>query len=412
MRVKLFTLLASLFLVIGPCLLVGQDSIRQLSTDEKLADFEFLFTEFEESYPYFGINKRQNGVDWLGNKELYAEKVKATTNDKEYIATIEEIVFELGNGHTDLYPTTLYDYFYDGYSQMMAEVPHLSTMVEELERFGAKEKVKYWQKLLKDEEDNEEEASDGEAVNEEASDEETSRPAKLSTVINGRTMIVNLPSFGYEKIEADADELKDIFKKAHKYDNLILNIQGNSGGSEDYWQEHIVAHLLDDEISYPIVMAFKNSERLKRFKPGYTENLTYEALGLPNLPPELSTGDYLFSRDTNFISPTKRSKHFAGKVYLLVDEVVYSSAEALAYFCKVTGFAEVVGQTTSGDGIGSDPLLLTLPKSGIVIRFTGEMGLNPDGSANEETKTVPDILLTGATAELRLEQLLERIGKR
>jgi len=32
-----------------------------------------------------------------------------------------------------------------------------------------------------------------------------------------------------------------------------------------------------------------------------------------------------------------------------------------------------------------------LPNSGLIVRFPGEMGLNPDGTVNEEVKTIPDV---------------------
>ena len=95
-------------------------------------------------------------------------------------------------------------------------------------------------------------------------------------------------------------------------------------------------------------------------------------------------------------------------IYLLVDGVVYSSSEAFVVFCKATQFAKLAGRQTGGDGIGQDPFILTLP-SGIVIRYTGEMGLNPDGSSNEEKGTQPDIFLSAETPNERLEQLKEYI---
>ncbi len=402
MRITVLLFLISLLFGNGFCSMLGQGEQVQspLTTEEKLADFEFLYTELEQSYPYFGVNKRLHDHDWLGNKDQYLRKVRATANDKEYIGAIQEIVLELHNGHTDLYPTMLFDYFYNGYSSMVDEHPELVAMVSEMERFGAKDKIGYWQNLLHELSENGKEGD---------MDAPTLSSTTISTTVHGRTLVVNLPSFSYERIDADAKPLKRIFRKARKYEHLILNIQGNSGGSESYWHEHIVGHLINKEVAYPIVMAFKQSDRLKRMKPSYAKNLTYEEIRLPNLPEELSSGDFIFSRDTNSITPVKGSKLFAGNIYLLVDEAVYSSAESLAHFCKVTSFAKVVGQTTSGDGIGSDPLLMTLPKSGIIIRFTGEMGLNPDGSANEETKTVPDVVLTGNTPQQRLKQLLKRI---
>ncbi|MEM9857720.1 MAG: S41 family peptidase [Bacteroidota bacterium] len=97
-------------------------------------------------------------------------------------------------------------------------------------------------------------------------------------------------------------------------------------------------------------------------------------------------------------------------MYLLVNHNVYSSSELLAYFFKATSFGKVVGEQTGGDGIGTDPIILALPNSGIIIRFTGEMGLNPNGSANEEKKTVPDIWLETTSRSEARRLLLERIS--
>lgn len=82
---------------------------------------------------------------------------------------------------------------------------------------------------------------------------------------------------------------------------------------------------------------------------------------------------------------------FKGKIYLLVDDYVYSAAEAFAVFAKSTGWATLIGTVTGGDGIGYDSVPVALPNSGLIIRFPMEMGLNPDGSINEETAAMPHI---------------------
>lgn len=76
---------------------------------------------------------------------------------------------------------------------------------------------------------------------------------------------------------------------------------------------------------------------------------------------------------------------------MLVDKIVYSASEAFVAFCKESGFATLVGETTGGDGIGIEPLLFYLPNSGLVIRFSSTLGLNGDFTINEEVKTVPDV---------------------
>lgn len=75
---------------------------------------------------------------------------------------------------------------------------------------------------------------------------------------------------------------------------------------------------------------------------------------------------------------------------MLVDEGVYSASENFAAFCKNTGFATLVGEPTGGDGGIADPMLFTLPESGLVVRFSVFYGLNADGSGNEAAGTQPD----------------------
>jgi Periplasmic protease len=111
---------------------------------------------------------------------------------------------------------------------------------------------------------------------------------------------------------------------------------------------------------------------------------------LKNLPPELKE-DFKYYVDSNISYEPKNSIGFNGKIYLIVDSGVFSSAEAFAVFAKDTGFATLVGDKTGGDGIGFDPAVCTLPNSGYIFRFPLEMGLTSDGTSNFEHKTEPDI---------------------
>lgn len=70
---------------------------------------------------------------------------------------------------------------------------------------------------------------------------------------------------------------------------------------------------------------------------------------------------------------------YPGKIWVLVDEGVYSASENFAAFCKNTGFATLVGEPTGGDGGIADPMLFALPESGLVVRFSVFYGLNADG---------------------------------
>lgn len=59
-----------------------------------------MYNLFKDNYPFFKVNKRLNGIDWLANKDEYIERIKATNTDEEFIDEMTKIVAELNNGHT------------------------------------------------------------------------------------------------------------------------------------------------------------------------------------------------------------------------------------------------------------------------------------------------------------------------
>lgn len=401
LRTPFFTALAILLFV------TSSFSQEQLSTKEKIEDFTYLYNELKASYPYFGINKRAFNTDWLSNKHEYIEAIKETTNDTAFFKVFNGILNDLNNGHTDAYPTIIYTYFYDAYKQGATQDSIYTLYVKELEKTNAV-RSKYWEEINRElffSDDNDTDKSE-----EDTASTKAFQNIEISFLDSLSTATIHIKSFSYDYVEKDADTLKHFFKKAHHYKNLIIDIQGNDGGSTEYWMQHIIPHLIDDSISTPVIYAFKNSDRLRKFKPSYFKNtIEFKDLELPNMPEELKDDSYLFRRDDLTINSIKDTKKYSGKIYLLVDCDVFSSSETLAFFCKATGFATVVGEKTSGDGVGTDPLLLTLPNSGIVIRFTGEMGLNPDGSANDETKTIPDVTIKASNTRERRAKLLNYI---
>ncbi len=381
---------------------VQAQEVKPLSKSQKLEDFNYLYFTLKNAYPYFGINKRQNKIDWLGNYKTYKRLVKKAKTDQVFADVMKKIVYDLNNGHTDFMPTEYYSYFYDGYKAHQEAVPRLKAYVQELEKYNAKDKAPYWTKLLAD--------APKEKESEAGEKEEESLPNLECHFDKDKNItVLKIRSFSYEFIEADKDTLKQLIDKIQSYKNLVIDIQGNGGGDMDYWLEHIVPYLIKKPLVYPIVYTYLNGDSVKHFRSDIQHVYTVKDFDYPNMPPELQSGKYLFRKVLDTVPPAIDRVKFNGNIYLLVDKGVYSSSETLAYFSKVTGFAKVVGQQTGGDGIGVDPFLLTLPNSGIVIRYPGDMGLNADGSANDEYKTVPDIKLDGKDEKERTEELLKMI---
>jgi hypothetical protein len=78
------------------------DNIKQLTQHEKLEDFDYMYKILQENYPFFEVNKRLNGTDWLGKKDEYNNRIKATYNDESFYNTMSQILSELHNGHVHM----------------------------------------------------------------------------------------------------------------------------------------------------------------------------------------------------------------------------------------------------------------------------------------------------------------------
>ncbi len=75
----------------------------------------------------------------------------------------------------------------------------------------------------------------------------------------------------------------------------------------------------------------------------------------------------------------------------MVDGAVFSAAEGMASFMKHSGSATLIGEQTGGDGITLGIINDVMPHSGLVFTYTNTLGYAPDGSINEEKRTLPDI---------------------
>ena len=62
---------------------------------------------------------------------------------------------------------------------------------------------------------------------------------------------------------------------------------------------------------------------------------------------------------------------------------------------------------TGGDGIGTDPIPVVLPNSGLIVRFSPIYGVTQEGLGSEEYGTTPDIV--SPEGETPLETCLRAI---
>jgi C-terminal processing protease CtpA/Prc len=359
----------------------GTPAEAGLTKEQKLEDFEYLYKVLEENYPFFEVNKRVHGVDWLANKEQYAEKVQAAPDDLQFYGALNEILAELHNGHTYMLDRGTYQYFREIHDNVAQYKPwsDILQLQKVKDRYG--------------ESDAETGSGAAGAAAGSVDADDMKAPNLLHRTLEpDKSAYLWIKSFATENTEEDGKVIAKFLDQIKDYKTLILDIRGNGGGDQMYWIKNIVAKLTDRTLPYKEYMLFREGTYQLPFlaSRGITGSPVSELdpAELPKMPPEAKTQFKSYLTNTYGIRPEPIG--FKGEIYLLVDRNVYSSSESLAAYAKSTGFATLIGEQTGGDGIGTTPLIAALPNSGYVLNFPFVLGLTADGSANDEFKTTPD----------------------
>lgn len=388
------------FILLILLLFIQCDKSHNLTTKQKVQDFEYLYQILEENYPFFGVTKREKKIDWLANKDEYLKQIKATPDDSAYFATLCAIINELGCPHLGIGLTLNYDYGLEVYKKQVGGVSKYDKWVKVFEE-GSTERAAYWRDIAN-----------------RIWDRPTSNQPQVavanytdSILPEDKIGIMRINSFSYEGVATDSLLITSFLEKAKGLDHLIIDIQRNSGGSSRYWRECLVSKLVEEPVSFPRNQIAKDGAMNRYFYPEFFESstvITKENLFLYNTPPEIFDGTYYLSSTIDTINPNQPVP-FKGKIYLLVSEYVCSASDDFAYFCKASGWATVAGVRTAGEGGCGEPTLFILPHSGIILNHPSVSGLNLDGSFNFETRTLPDVKLQGGSLEERLDQLIAHI---
>lgn len=363
---------------------------KQLTKSEKIADFEYLFKELEESYPFFEVLKRKYDVDFLKNHDIYLKKVKTAKTDADFIKVLNEIMADLNNYHAKIADSAYVDQTLKYYSQnwnqpsIYYEFLNLNRQVvrnryglEGVQSKSYSGSIKRKQKvsLVKD-----------------------SKEPNISLETKDGLAILKINQMGdMANLDKDKEVLDEFLKNKHMYKALVLDIRDNVGGNMDYWQRFLLPKLSKNPKQVVNQMFFKDAPKTRLLLEDETlnmENLANVDISGIKLDHSEDLRDFAYYiKDTIVINPDESDKDngYEGPIFLLVDEDVFSAAEGFASFIKHTEFATIVGSQTGGDGITLGVINSVLPNSGLVFTYTNTLGYDPKGQINEENPTTPDI---------------------
>lgn len=390
------------FLCLCACRLSAQTAealeMAPLTAEQKVADFEYLYGALRDNYPFFGVAERKYGVDWLAKYDDYMERVAATTDDKDYIAELNRIIRELHDGHLDIFPTVLPEYFEEIYSS----APGHKKWVKMIRKSGRR--AEYWSNMFPSKP----------RVNVGGASQPVISFYRDTMLCDGRVAYMRIEALDMASLAVDGEKIDRFLASIADARCLVIDIQGNGGGNTRYWSEHIVPRLISEPLEFSTDVLSKNGELNKYFKPRYFGRKSYRLESQPeggSLPDELLDGSY-YAHETHLKVKPENPVAFEGEIFLLVDGGVFSSSGIWADFCKRTGWATLVGRTTATQGMGSDPGIICLPESGILVRYPIDSGINADGTFNGETGIRPDVRIPGKNRTERLQNLLEYLSDR
>lgn len=405
-----------------------------LSKQQALEDYDALWEILEDNYPYFETIKTELGLDWREVKDTYrTELISACTGlsilQDDYINVINECLNEFESiGHLYIIQPPLYQYMVDvfrvavdGGNQKPDSKEEPDAMTDMLSRTLSiieSEKVKtfyyYYENFVPI-------PTEGNAPvtpQEQLLYEEVRQTIIEDTVGDGIPYI-KITGFAWSSSECTPIAIKmiqDFFEAHSGADEIIIDIQGNGGGNTAVWSEGIVSHIAGEPLTLYNPIGVKDGkfnrfmwDAEQPFSSGLQEidretwNKTF---------PDLNMEDFgylkFYSNETTY-TPNEDSICFQGQLWMLIDSSNYSASDAFASFCKATGFARLVGETTGGNGRGGQPYTFALPNSGLLVYFDPYFSFNPDGTCNAIVGTKPDIeTKEGQTA---LEACLEAIER-
>lgn len=378
------------------------------TTEQKLDDFKYLYDTMNSLYPYWG-EIEETGKDRESIYETYVEKVRTATSDEAFLNTVLAYFNEL-DAYTIGHLGPIVPGAYDSFHQLYAPSENRRSWAKVLgnpissQMYALFETTDEWRIIEKGSNkqtlNTNERSKEAESTQEIESNQLEEVQFSMKILEEGKIGYIKVPSFDSLHMEKEIPQIQDFIKTHNSVENIIIDIRGNGGGSDNYWMSAFVQPNIQETKYYSNYYLYSQAilenplskPFLKEIHPNlFTDKTKISELPqLSQLSPYASTFDY-FTCQTREVRPEKNEIPYTGKFWVLMDERNASASASFIQFCKENQFATLVGKGDNGDNCNGDPFLLSLPHSGLIIRFDLFYGLNSDGSCNGVSGCKPDV---------------------
>ncbi|NMA82548.1 MAG: hypothetical protein GX962_01635 [Epulopiscium sp.] len=373
--------------------LVTEGNGISLTLEEALEDYDYMWEVLENNYAYFGVANRLYGVSPEEIKKKYRDYIlyfyESGADLIAYNRTLRACLSEFkGTAHLGFIDHDYWDvykYALELDKEVLEDTSGLQFFIDPL--IDEKTVLAY------------------EYITGKSREEIVTNPENILSsnqhnlefrLIDNDIAYMRINSFQHRYIANDHEKIMDFYHSIQDCKYLIIDITGNQGGSSFYWGNSIVSPNFNEKIEYDTVSFLKDGKENREYVEAAGFQIepisAFDIESLENFNMEdYETLDSV-ARYKKIYQPINDKKLFEGEIYLLIDEKVYSSAEAFTLFCKETGFATIVGRNSRGCSSRVSPLPTSLPNSGLVFRYTNLYRINKDGSSNVEFGTTPDYI--------------------
>lgn len=380
-----------------------EDTFPYITYEMALQDYEDLWEILELNYPHLESAEEVYQVDYANVKQNHLTMIEGYTKPiilEDYFDDLYKIIKQFKYlGHLSLMDSDyfwtmcdMYESRFDDYDSKIAAQEIESDefekrYMEELKNVFRNEQVLRTYTYLGEESE----------ITESISDMDMNANENMQVeYINDDTVYISVASFMGNYVESDNEKFMEIYKTINNYDNLIIDVRGNGGGTDAYWQENIVEPNIKKKLSilhYGIGKSGGVNKYLYEHNASTVNGARRVIERLPNIDMDLLDSMEYAEISVQWFTPDVSIPSFQGEIYVLVDDGVYSATEGFVLMCKSSGFAKVVGTQTGGDGGLLKIREFALEGSGLTLRFSTMLPLNADGSPNTPYGSTPDYVL-------------------